>query len=109
MTPRGPEVHEATLGGERIERKIPGLGMHALHPLALEGEADQQRPTPVQALAAKAECAVVETEPHAEAPAAAVDADQRYDDQVEPARPQLPVRTPGRRVRHGDAEGASAG
>lgn len=82
-------------------------GGEVLHPLALEGDADQQRSTdPCASMAKERERAIVVTASHAEAHASPIDADERHEHRVESswidARPRacgLPdaVRTPGKR------------
>ena len=54
--------------------------------LAVEGESDQVRALPVAPAAAERQRSIVESAAHPQPPARGIDADQGYDDEIEPSR-----------------------
>ena len=73
-------------GRQRIQAHVPGIGAHGVRSLALEAEPDQSRTHPVPAVAPEGESAIVESAAHSQAATLGIDADQRHDDEIEPAR-----------------------
>src|SRR5579862_4389509 len=80
------EVLNAAFGGDRIQADVVRLRVYRDGALTLEGETDQARPAPAMPGAPEGQHPIVEAAAHAEAPALAVDADERRHDQIEPAR-----------------------
>ena len=87
-------------GRQRIEAHVPGIGAHGVRSLAPEAEPDQSRTHPVPAVAPELESSIVESAAHSQAATRGIDADQRHDDQIEPARRDRPAAA----VRHRNAE-----
>ena len=80
------EVPNAALGCDRIQADIVRLRIDRGGALTLEGKTDQARAAPAMPGAPEGERPIVEAAAHSEAPALAVDADQRRHDQIEPTR-----------------------
>src|SRR6202044_1533790 len=93
-------------GCDRIQADIVRLRVHESGALTLEGKADQARPAPAMPRAAEGERPIVKPAAHAEAPALAVDADERRHDEIEPTRGDGAAARGA--VRHRDAEHAAA-
>jgi len=80
------EVPNAALRCDRIQVDIVRLRVHESGALTLEGKTDQTRSAPAMPGTPEGECPIIEPAAHAEATALAVDAHERRDDQIEPAR-----------------------
>ena len=78
---------KSRLRRQRIQAHVPWVCANTrVGALAVEGEADQPRTAPVPPVTPEGERTIVEAAAHPQAPAPRVDAHQRHDDEIEPAR-----------------------
>lgn len=75
----------ACLGDDRVQGDVPGSCRDPAHALTFVGETDQARPAPESAGLEIGECAVVIAAAHADPVTRAIEADQREQQQIEPA------------------------
>jgi len=100
-------MRETGFGRQRIQADVPGIREYGVDSLAIEGQPDQARTLPRFAHAAEGQCAIVESAPHPQPPAAAVHTHEGDDDEIEPPW-RGPSKVPRRdAMRYRDAEGAA--
>ena len=85
MAARDPPV-DAAFGHDAVEQHVVRRFGEAGDLLRLEGDPDEPRPAPGAAMAKELEVPVIEPGAHAEPVAARVEADERHEHEVEPAR-----------------------